>query len=115
MAASPSAEPLTPAVGAMTPHPHRVVSRRRETHDTWTVALEPLSGHELPLFASGQFGMLYAFGVGEIPDLAQRRGHASRPPALHDTRGGRGERRSSAQPSRAMWSDCGGRSAAPGR
>ena len=51
----------------MTPHPHRVVSRRRETHDTWTVALEPLSGHELPLFAPGQFGMLYAFGVGEIP------------------------------------------------
>ena len=27
------------------------------------------------------------------PDLGQRRGHASRPPALHDTRGGRGERR----------------------
>jgi NAD(P)H-flavin reductase len=51
----------------MTPHPHRVVSRRRETHDTWTVALEPLPGQELPLFAPGQFGMLYAFGVGEIP------------------------------------------------
>ena len=51
----------------MTPHPHRVVSRRRETHDTWTVALTPLPGQELPLFAPGQFGMLYAFGVGEIP------------------------------------------------
>ena len=67
MAASPSAELLTPAVGAMTPHSHRVVSRRRETHDTWTVALEPLPGQELPLFAPGQFGMLYAFGAGEIP------------------------------------------------
>ena len=51
----------------MTPHAHRVVSRRRETHDTWTVALEPLPGQELPLFAPGQFGMLYAFGAGEIP------------------------------------------------
>ena len=51
----------------MTPHPHRIVSRRRETGDTWTVALEPLAGHELPLFAPGQFGMLYAFGAGEIP------------------------------------------------
>ncbi|HUA50435.1 MAG TPA: FAD/NAD(P)-binding protein [Solirubrobacteraceae bacterium] len=51
----------------MTPSPHRIVSRRRETADTWTVALEPLPGHELPVFAPGQFGMLYAFGVGEIP------------------------------------------------
>jgi NAD(P)H-flavin reductase len=67
MAASASAEPLAPARGAMTPHTHRVVSRRRETYDTWTVALEPLPGEELPLFAPGQFGMLYAFGVGEIP------------------------------------------------
>jgi len=52
---------------AMTPRPHRVVSRRRETADTWTLALEPLPGQELPLFAPGQFGMLYAFGVGEVP------------------------------------------------
>ena len=51
----------------MTPHTYRVVSRRRETYDTWTVALEPLPGEELPPFAPGQFGMLYAFGVGEIP------------------------------------------------
>ncbi len=51
----------------MTPRPHRVVSRRRETADTWTIALEPLAGQELPLFAPGQFGMLYAFGAGEIP------------------------------------------------
>jgi NAD(P)H-flavin reductase len=51
----------------MTPRAHRVVSRRGETTDTWTLALEPLPGEELPLFAPGQFGMLYAFGVGEIP------------------------------------------------
>jgi NAD(P)H-flavin reductase len=67
MAVSASAEPLAPARGAMTPHTYQVVSRRRETYDTWTVALEPLPGEELPLFAPGQFGMLYAFGVGEIP------------------------------------------------
>jgi NAD(P)H-flavin reductase len=67
MAAPPSPEQLAPVRGAMTPHTHRVVSRRRETADTWTVALEPLPGEELPLFAPGQFGMLYAFGVGEIP------------------------------------------------
>ncbi len=60
-------ERLAPAAGAMTPRPHRVVSRRRETADTWTIALEPLAGQELPLFAPGQFGMLYAFGAGEIP------------------------------------------------
>ena len=51
----------------MAPRPHRVVSRRRENHDTWTLALEPLPGQELPMFAPGQFGMLYAFGVGEVP------------------------------------------------
>ncbi len=93
MAASPSAEPLTPAVGAMTPHPHRVVSRRRETHDTWTVALEPLPGQELPLFAPGQFGMLYAFGAGEIPISLSGAATLARPPALHGTRGRGGERR----------------------
>ena len=51
----------------MTPRTHRVVSRRRETADTWTLALESLPGQKLPLFAPGQFGMLYAFGVGEVP------------------------------------------------
>ena len=51
----------------MTPRTHRVVSRRRETADTWTLALEPLPGQKLPLFAPGQFGMLYAFGAGEVP------------------------------------------------
>ena len=51
----------------MTPRAHRVVSRRRETADTWTLALESLPGQKLPLFAPGQFGMLYKFGVGEVP------------------------------------------------
>ncbi len=67
MAAPPSAKPLLAPRSAMTPRTHRVVSRRRETADTWTLALEPLPGQKLPLFAPGQFGMLYAFGVGEVP------------------------------------------------
>ena len=40
----------------------RVLRRRRETADTWTLAL---AGDGTP-FAPGQFSMLYAFGVGEI-------------------------------------------------
>jgi NAD(P)H-flavin reductase len=52
--------------GAMATRPFRVVQRRRETHDTWTLALEPADGAPLdPL--PGQFTMLYPFGVGEVP------------------------------------------------
>ena len=51
--------------GAMTPVPHRVVSRTQETADTWTLELEPLADRVRP--RAGQFDMLYAFGVGEVP------------------------------------------------
>jgi len=61
-----SEAPLS-AAGPMTPRPFRVVSRRRETEDTWTLALEPADGAPAPAFAPGQFNMLYAFGVGEVP------------------------------------------------
>jgi NAD(P)H-flavin reductase len=40
-----------------------VRSRRRETRDTWTLAVDTSDF----AFAPGQFNMLYAFGVGEIP------------------------------------------------
>jgi NAD(P)H-flavin reductase len=44
----------------------RVSRRHRDTRDTVTLALDPLDG--LPLaFEPGQFTMLYAFGVGEVP------------------------------------------------
>ena len=36
-----------------------------ETHDTFTFELEPPSGKFV--FGPGQFNMLYAFGVGEVP------------------------------------------------
>jgi NAD(P)H-flavin reductase len=58
---------------------------RREIPDTFTLELEPEEGVEIPPFASGQFNMLYVFGVGEIPisisgDPARRR------PLVHTTR-----------------------------
>ena len=52
--------------GAMVPAPFRVAEREQDTLDTWTLALEPLQGPG-PLIAPGQFVMVYAFGVGEVP------------------------------------------------
>src|SRR5512146_519532 len=52
--------------GPMTPRPFRVVRRRRETRDTWTLELDPVEGPPLAP-APGQFTMLYAFGGGEVP------------------------------------------------
>src|SRR5512132_122190 len=55
-----------PETGLMAPRPFRVERRTRETHDTWTLSLVPLRGEQLDV-APGQFTMLYAFGVGEVP------------------------------------------------
>jgi anaerobic sulfite reductase subunit B len=52
--------------GTSSPRPFSVVRRRRETHDTWTLELEPVDGAPLEP-EPGQFTMLYAFGVGEVP------------------------------------------------
>jgi NAD(P)H-flavin reductase len=49
-----------------TPHPFRVTRVRRDTHDTVTMELEAIDGGGLS-FAAGQFTMLQAFGVGEVP------------------------------------------------
>ena len=50
----------------MVPREYRVVSRRRETHDVVTLGLEPLHGPGSPV-RPGQFNMIYAFGIGEVP------------------------------------------------
>ena len=50
----------------MTPAPFRVAAREQETVDTWTLALEPLDGPG-PVIGPGQFVMVYAFGIGEVP------------------------------------------------
>jgi NAD(P)H-flavin reductase len=55
----------------MVPASYRVVRRKRETHDSWTLELEPVRGELEPL-APGQFAMLYAFGKGEVPISVSR-------------------------------------------
>ncbi len=45
----------------------RVASEAKETHDTFTLIMEPASNEPLPGFAPGQFSMVYVFGVGELP------------------------------------------------
>jgi NAD(P)H-flavin reductase len=50
----------------MRPEPYRVVDRVVETDDVVTIALAPL-GPPLTTPAPGQFVMVWAFGVGEIP------------------------------------------------
>ena len=55
----------------MVPVSYRVARRRRETHDSWTLDLEPVRETLEPL-APGQFAMLYAFGKGEVPISVSR-------------------------------------------
>jgi len=51
----------------MIPLPYRVLRFKQETHDTFTLLLEPANGHPDFAFLPGQFNMLYVFGVGEVP------------------------------------------------
>jgi NAD(P)H-flavin reductase len=51
----------------MLPEVWRFASSRRDTHDTFTLVLEPPEPGRALHFAPGQFNMLYVFGVGEIP------------------------------------------------
>jgi len=52
--------------GAMVPRLFRLADRRQDTADTFTMMLEPTDGVLLE-FIPGQFTMLSAFGVGEVP------------------------------------------------
>jgi NAD(P)H-flavin reductase len=47
--------------------PFRVRKNRRETDDTRTLELAPMTGVPAPAWRPGQFMMLYVFGQGEIP------------------------------------------------
>ena len=67
----------------MVPVPHRVVSRTHETMDTWTFELEPLTERVRP--RAGQFDMLYAFGVGEVP-ISTSGSHEADAPLIHTIR-----------------------------
>ncbi len=48
------------------PEMYRVTGRRSETRDVTTLSLSPVSGPPLR-FLAGQFNMVTAFGVGEVP------------------------------------------------
>ena len=56
-----------PHIDAMTPVPFTVTKRTPELADTFTLELTPAAGGVAPSFLPGQFNMLYAFGVGEVP------------------------------------------------
>lgn len=73
----------SPAAEAMQPIPFRVIARREETHDTFTLDLQPADGGAPFEFRPGQFNMLYAFGVGE--SAISISGDASTPDTLVHT------------------------------
>lgn len=66
----------------MVPRQFTVTARRRDTHDTHTLELESRDGAPLP-FTPGQFTMLLAFGVGEVPISIS--GDPARPEVLQHT------------------------------
>jgi len=56
-----------PVIDPMVPVPYRIERVKSETHDTFTVDLEPANGAGMVSFGPGQFNMVYVFGVGEVP------------------------------------------------
>ncbi len=66
----------------MVPRPYLVTGTRRDTHDTHTLDLESVDGEPLA-FEAGQFTMLQAFGVGEVPISIS--GDPARPGTLRHT------------------------------
>ena len=62
---TPAGTPLVDRPDPMTPVPFTVRRATRETADTVTLELDP--GPSGFAFAAGQFNMLYALGVGEVP------------------------------------------------
>ncbi len=69
----------------MLPTPWRIERVRKETADTFTLALAPRVDAPPLRFAAGQFNMLYVFGVGEVPISIS--GNPQEPsPLLHTTR-----------------------------
>jgi NAD(P)H-flavin reductase len=61
------AEAAALGLDAMRPRPFRIAHVHQETHDTFTIALQPADGARTFTFRPGQFNMLYAFGSGEVP------------------------------------------------
>lgn len=57
---------MTLARPDLLPLPYRVAERSDETPDTAEIVLDPVA-ESLPPFVPGQFAMVYAFGIGDIP------------------------------------------------
>jgi len=74
-----------PLPDPMLPQRYRIQRVRREIPDTFTLELEPEEDVYVPQFATGQFNMLYVFGVGEIP-ISISGDPAKRKPLIHTTR-----------------------------
>lgn len=55
-----------PIPDPMVPRRYVITHVRQDTRDTFTLLLDPVDGPPLE-FAAGQFTMLHAFGVGEVP------------------------------------------------
>jgi NAD(P)H-flavin reductase len=69
----------------MLPRPYLVQNVRKEIPDTFTLDLVPEDGSAIPSFTTGQFNMLYMFGLGEIPISIS--GDPTRPePLVHTIR-----------------------------
>ncbi|MYW69817.1 oxidoreductase [Streptomyces sp. SID8379] len=56
----------------VSPLPFRVADVRAETADTVSLTVTPAGPHRLGPFSPGQFAMVYAFGVGDIPVSVSR-------------------------------------------
>lgn len=72
----------TSPVDAMLPERYRISHTRQDTRDTFTLELEPVEGARFT-YAAGQFTMLDAFGVGEVPISIS--GDPTRPGPLEHT------------------------------
>jgi NAD(P)H-flavin reductase len=69
----------------MLTHAYSVKRMQQETYDTFTLELKPKSDIQTKSFAPGQFNMLYAFGVGEVP-ISISGDPAKREALIHTTR-----------------------------
>ncbi|GGN51785.1 NAD(P)H-flavin reductase [Actinoplanes campanulatus] len=57
---------VTATASGVIPRPYRVIHRHEDTADTVTLELDR-AGEGLPEFGPGQFAMLTAYGIGEVP------------------------------------------------
>jgi len=67
MPTPPASSATSHVADPMLVQPCTVKRRVRETADTFTLELVPPAGSPSVAFEPGQFNMLYAFGVGEVP------------------------------------------------